>query len=105
MDEQVGMKGFQYVMANYKIFAAAVKFAQFGQKLLVRDGAIKSKLGPLKGWNTYRHIPALPSSSFRDSWKDLDMDLQSELKEMQPERLQRMKQIIEDRKNHPGGAH
>lgn len=80
LDEKLGMQGFKVLMGGSNRLRLALKLGQIGQKLVVRDGVIKTKLGPLKGWNNYRHIPSLPKQSFRDSWKDLDIDLMQELR-------------------------
>lgn len=101
LDEKMGFKGFQFVMKNHNRFRYALKMGQMGQKLVLRDGVIKSKLGPLKGWNSHRHIPALPEKSFRDSWKALDLDLQEEMREMDAGMKSRMEKMKGSRK---GGA-
>jgi L-lactate dehydrogenase complex protein LldF len=96
-DEKIGFKGFKYIMSNHNRFRRALKMGKLGQKLLLRDGVIKSKLGPLKGWNSHRHIPGLPSSSFRDSWKSLDEDLQHEMREMDAGMKDRLQKIKDSR--------
>ncbi|MEB3101505.1 LutB/LldF family L-lactate oxidation iron-sulfur protein [Ferviditalea candida] len=91
--EKLGMKGFQYVMSDHKRLRAALRFGKLGQKLLVRDGMIKEKIGPLKGWNSYRFAPALPEQSFRDSWGTLEHEIRLELKAMDSRVEARMKEI------------
>ncbi|KAF6588114.1 amino acid dehydrogenase, partial [Paenibacillus sp. EKM208P] len=56
--ETVGMKGFATVVSSSKRFAAAIRLGQIAQKAVVRKGEITLKLGPLKGWNTYRVAPS-----------------------------------------------
>ncbi len=97
IEEKAGFKGFEYVMANHNRFRRVMKMGKIGQKLVLRDGVIKSKLGPLKGWNSYRHTTGLASESFRDSWKALDEDIQNEMREMDPVMKQRMEQIKKTR--------
>lgn len=74
--ETAGMKGFAAVAANSKRFAAAVRAAQIGQKAIVRDGGIPLKLGPLKGWNSYRIAPSVAKQTFRQRWAELEHELQ-----------------------------
>lgn len=74
--ETAGMKGFAAVAANSKRFAAAVRAAQIGQKAIVRDGGIPLKLGPLKGWNSYRIAPSVAKRTFRQRWAELERELQ-----------------------------
>ncbi|WP_055108076.1 LutB/LldF family L-lactate oxidation iron-sulfur protein [Paenibacillus ihumii] len=74
--ETAGMKGFAAVAANSKRFAAAVRAAQIGQKAVVRDGGIPLKLGPLKGWNSYRIAPPVAKRTFRQRWAELERELQ-----------------------------
>lgn len=90
--EQSAFKGFKYVMSDHKSFRRALKLGRIGQKFVAQDGVIKSKLGPLKGWNEYRYAPTLANESFRDSWKALDHDLQREVSEMDPAVLKRLKE-------------
>ncbi len=63
--ETAGMKGFATVVSSSKRFAAAIRLGQIAQKAVVRKGEITLKLGPLKGWNTYRVAPSLAKKSFR----------------------------------------
>ena len=46
--EALGMKGFAAVMSNSRRFKAVLKLGKLGQKLIVRNGDIRMKLGPLK---------------------------------------------------------
>ncbi|WJH32978.1 LutB/LldF family L-lactate oxidation iron-sulfur protein [Paenibacillus sp. CC-CFT747] len=106
-DENIGMKGFAYVMGSHKRLSRALKLGRLGQGVVVRDGVIKARIGPLAGWNAHRHTPSLPPKSFRESWKSLDQDVTAELQGLDPgvkQRMeQRMKQAIEDRVQ--GGKH
>jgi len=98
--EKAGMKGFQVVMSNASRFRGALKLAK---PLVARDGAIKAKLGPLKGWNSYRHAPALPKESFRDRWTALHGDVQVEARPMSEETRRRMEAALAKRSE--GGGH
>ncbi|GFZ92644.1 iron-sulfur cluster-binding protein [Paenibacillus marchantiophytorum] len=101
--EAVGMKGFSAVMGNSGRFKGMLKLAKIGQKLVVQSGDIRTKLGPLKGWNSYRVTPSLPKKSFRDGWGTLEAELRQGLKELDPEVRQRMETIVKERKS--GGGH
>jgi L-lactate dehydrogenase complex protein LldF len=102
LTEKWGMKGFQFIMSDSNRLKGLLKLGKLGQKMLVRDGVIKAKLGPLKGWNSYRYAPSLPKQSFRESWKALDEDVQNELREMDAEMKARMERIKSEKGR--GGA-
>jgi L-lactate dehydrogenase complex protein LldF len=95
--ERIAMKGFASVMSNSVSLKRVLKLGKLGQGILVRDGVIKAKLGPLKGWNSYRHTPSLPKQSFRDQWGTLEQEIRETLQEMDPSAQERMKKIIQDR--------
>ncbi|WP_027093075.1 LutB/LldF family L-lactate oxidation iron-sulfur protein [Cohnella thermotolerans] len=101
--EGAGMKGFAAVMGNAKRYRMAVKMGQIGQKLVVRDGGIRTKLGPLKGWNSYRVAPSLPKMSFRQRFATLDQEIREGLREMSPDVKSRMEEAIKRRKQDGGG--
>ncbi|OPH51924.1 iron-sulfur cluster-binding protein [Paenibacillus ferrarius] len=101
--EAVGMKGFSAVMSNSSRFKGVLKLGKIGQKLVVRGGEIRTKLGPLKGWNSYRVTPSLPKKSFREGWGTLEAELRQGLKELDPQVRQRMEAIVKERKT--GGGH
>lgn len=96
--EKLAMKGFKMLMKSSGRFKQAVKLGQTGQKLLVRDGYIRSQFGPLKGWTAYRHIPALPSRSFRERWPQLDAEVGASLPPMPEAMKSRMESIVAGRK-------
>ncbi|NEU25915.1 iron-sulfur cluster-binding protein [Paenibacillus polymyxa] len=100
--ETAGMKGFAAVVSSSKRFAAAIRLGQIAQKAVVRKGEITLKLGPLKGWNTYRVAPSLAKKSFRQHWNTLARELEQERKVMHPDILSRMETILADRSK--GGA-
>ncbi|THF72861.1 LutB/LldF family L-lactate oxidation iron-sulfur protein [Cohnella fermenti] len=102
--ESAGMKGFSTLLGNAKRFRTVVKLGQIGQKLVVRDGGIRTKLGPLKGWNSYRVTPSLPKKSFRENWATLDQQIRADLKEMSPEMKQRVEDAVK-RRGQGGGHH
>lgn len=93
------MKGFGAIMSKSKRFNHVMKVGRIGQKLLVRDGGIPSKLGPLKGWNSYRIAPKLADHSFRENWKGLQEDLRKNNQEMDPTVKKRMESILKQRKH------
>jgi L-lactate dehydrogenase complex protein LldF len=97
--EKLAWKAFGYAAGNHKRFQRFVKLGKFGQKWLVRDGVIKAKLGPLKGWNAHRTAPMLAQKSFRESWQSLEAELhmQTEQVEMSADIHQRMAEILAKR--------
>ncbi|MGG4220236.1 LutB/LldF family L-lactate oxidation iron-sulfur protein [Paenibacillus jamilae] len=95
--ETIGMKGFAAVVSSSKRFATAIRLGQIAQKAVVRKGEIPLKLGPLKGWNTYRVAPSLAKKSFRQHWNTLERELEQERKVMHPDILSRMEAILADR--------
>ncbi|MFX3633336.1 MAG: LutB/LldF family L-lactate oxidation iron-sulfur protein [Candidatus Pristimantibacillus sp.] len=101
--EAMGMQGFATVMGNAKRFRGVLRLGKLGQKLVVRNGEIRTKLGPLKGWNSYRVTPSLPKESFRDKWGTLEEELRHGLKEIDPAVQKRMEALVKDREN--GGGH
>jgi L-lactate dehydrogenase complex protein LldF len=103
--ESIGMQGFASVMGSSKRMRGIVKLGKLGQKLVAKDGEIRLRLGPLKGWNSYRVTPSLPKEAFRDRWPTLESELRNELREMKPDMLERMKQAAERQKQGGGGGH
>lgn len=101
--EGAGMSGFAAIMGNSKRYKAVIRLGKIGQKLVVRGGEIRTKLGPLKGWNSYRVTPSLPKESFRDKWPTLEQEIRNGVKEMDAGMENRLKQIMKDRET--GGGH
>lgn len=95
--ESIGMQGFATIMGNSSRLGGMLRLGKLGQKLVVRSGVIKTKLGPLKGWNTYRVTPSLPKESFRDRWDTLDQELKQSLKQMEPSMQNRMEELVRRR--------
>ncbi|WP_138753211.1 LutB/LldF family L-lactate oxidation iron-sulfur protein [Paenibacillus sinopodophylli] len=95
--ESIGMQGFATIMGNSSRLGGVLRLGKLGQKLVVRSGVIKTKLGPLKGWNTYRVTPSLPKESFRDRWDTLDQELKQGLKQMEPTMQNRMEELVRKR--------
>ncbi|MFC5467555.1 LutB/LldF family L-lactate oxidation iron-sulfur protein [Cohnella suwonensis] len=103
--EGAGMKGFAQVMSKPALYKSALKMGKFGQKLVARGGEIRLKVGPLKGWNSYRVTPSLPKKSFRDGWRTLEAELRGELGELSAEAKTRMEKLVADRAKGNGGGH
>lgn len=103
MTESLGMKGFAAVMGNAKRYSAALKLGRIGQKLVVKDGGIRLKAGPLKGWNTYRVAPSIAQTTFRERWGTLEQEIRSGLREMDPDAKSRMEKLVRDRESGKGG--
>ncbi|MCQ6562935.1 LutB/LldF family L-lactate oxidation iron-sulfur protein [Paenibacillus mendelii] len=100
--ESIGMKGFSAVMGGSKRFRTILNLGKLGQKLVVRNGEIRTKLGPLKGWNTYRVTPSIPKKTFRDSWGTIEEEIRNGLQEMDPAVRSRMEAAV---KNRDKGGH
>lgn len=100
--EQAGMRGFAAIMGSAKRFNTVLKLARIGQKLVVRDQGIRLRVGPLKGWNTYRVALSLPKASFRDSWGTLEHQIRQEFKGIDPVLHSRMQDALTKRKNQGG---
>ena len=103
--EKVGMKGFNFLMSDAKRVKALIKVGRIGQKLLVRDGHIKAKIGPLKPWNSYRYAPSMAKKTFRESWKDIEQGLEGTFPELDSVMKARMEKLVADRKDGGGGHH
>lgn len=101
--EAGGMKGFSAIMGNSGRFKGVVKLGKLGQRLVARNGEIRLKLGPLKGWNSYRVTPSLPKQSFRDKWGTLEEELRHGLNELSPDARSRMEQLVRNREQNGGG--
>ncbi|AEI44695.1 LutB/LldF family L-lactate oxidation iron-sulfur protein [Paenibacillus mucilaginosus] len=95
--ETIGMKGFAALAGDSLRMKTALKLGKLGQKLVARDGGIRIKIGPLKGWNTYRVTPTLPKQSFREQWGTLEAEIRSGLQEMDPAVKSRMEAIVKQR--------
>lgn len=102
--ETAGMKGFAALTGSSAAMKAALAIGKIGQRLVVRGGEIRTKLGPLKGWNSYRVTPSLPRRSFRDRWEKLDRELDAKRPPMAPDMKRRMEQIVKER-GQGGGGH
>ena len=68
--EHVAMRAMARVFANRRLYEAAQRAGRLTQWPLVRDGKIRRLPGPLSGWTSARDLPALPSQSFRDWWRE-----------------------------------
>ncbi|RED77553.1 LutB/LldF family L-lactate oxidation iron-sulfur protein [Cohnella phaseoli] len=101
--EDAGMKGFATLFSKSGRMSTVLKLGKIGQKFVARDGGIRLKIGPLKGWNTYRVTPTLPKKSFRQQWATLDAEIRAGLQEMSPDVKQLMEQAVSNRKK--GGTH
>lgn len=96
--ETAGMRGFGAVMAKPGRLKAALKLAKLGQPLIARGGEIRAKVGPLKGWNAHRVMPALPKASFRDRWAGTEP-----AGGFAPETLARLEAVAAARRQAEGG--
>lgn len=103
--ERTAMKGFGVVMGKANRYRAALKLGRIGQKLVVRNGGIKLKVGPLKGWNTYRIAPSIAKETFRERWSTLEQEINAELKETTQTAKTRLAQALQKRGNEGGHGH
>lgn len=101
--ERLGMKGFGRIMSSSKRFHRVLKAGKLGQKLVVRNGEIRVKIGPLKGWNSYRVTPSLAAEPFRERFPTLEAELRQGLTELAPEMKERMQKMIDRRDAGTGG--
>jgi L-lactate dehydrogenase complex protein LldF len=104
--ESLGMKSFGMIAGKAGRMSAAVRMGRLGQKLVAQGGGIRIKLGPLKGWNSYRVTPTLPKESFRDRWEALDSELSADgLQPMADSLRERMEAVLKQRSSgKEGGA-
>jgi len=100
--ESIGMKGYASMMSNAKRFSRILKLGRIGQKLLIKNGAIHAKLGPLKGWNQVRIAPVLPKQSFREQFATIEQELRTGLQEMDNTVRGRMEAIVKQRTQDEG---
>ncbi|WP_458118902.1 LutB/LldF family L-lactate oxidation iron-sulfur protein [Paenibacillus sp. Z6-24] len=105
--ESLGMKGFAVLMANSKRLALALKMGRIAQKPVVHDKGITIKMGPLKGWNTYRVAPSMADHSFREHWQELSEETRRTAPPMDAQTRDRMEQILRQRRASgiTGGQH
>jgi len=68
--EHAAMRAMARVFASRRLYEAAQRAGRLAQWPLVRDGKIRRLPGPLRGWTAARDLPAVPSQSFRDWWRD-----------------------------------
>lgn len=91
--EGIGMQGFASVMGSSGRFGGVMRLGKLGQKLVLRDGVIRTKLGPLKAWNKYRVTPGLANHSFRDRWDQLEKEFTNQAPPMTAELQARLEAI------------
>jgi L-lactate dehydrogenase complex protein LldF len=68
--EHLAMRAMARVFASRRLYEAAQRAGRLSQWPLVRDGTIRRLPGPLSGWTSARDLPALPSQTFRDWWRE-----------------------------------
>jgi L-lactate dehydrogenase complex protein LldF len=68
--EHLAMRAMARVFASRRLYEAAQRAGRLSQWPLVRDGTIRRLPGPLSGWTSARDLPALPTQSFRDWWRE-----------------------------------
>jgi L-lactate dehydrogenase complex protein LldF len=103
--EGMAMKGFGAVMGNARRYRLALKLGRIGQKLVVRDGGIRAKIGPLKGWNKYRIAPSIAKETFQERWRTLEQEIRVEPNETSRSAEARLKQVLQERSSKGGHLH
>ncbi|MNN02946.1 hypothetical protein D3C81_1156180 [compost metagenome] len=63
--------------SSSKRFHRALKAGRILQRIIVRNGEISARIGPLKGWNRYRIAPSLANEPFRERWDALQHELRA----------------------------
>ncbi|QJC50979.1 iron-sulfur cluster-binding protein [Paenibacillus albicereus] len=103
--ETLAMKGFGAVVGSAGLMSAALAAGRVGQRLVARGGEIRLRVGPLKGWNSYRVTPTLAKQPFRKRWSTLEQELAAELREMDPAVKRRLEQMARRGGREGGDAH
>lgn len=103
--ESMGMKGYAAVMASPARYRSVLRLARLAQKPFVRNGGIRLKLGPLKGWNGSRVAPRLPDEAFRDRWRTLEQEISGEVRELPASIQGRMEALLKERSRLGGKRH
>ncbi len=101
--ESIGMKGFAILMGNSKRLGTALKMGRILQKPVVHNGTISLKIGPLKGWTTYRDMPPMADDPFRERWSKLEQELQQDQVTMDATVKDRMEQLVQARQRSKRG--
>lgn len=66
--ERLAFEGYRKIFAKPGRYRLAVRMVRTFQGLLVKDGKITAKIGPLTGWTATRDFPPVAKQSFRDLW-------------------------------------
>lgn len=72
--ERLAFDGYRRFFGKPGRYKFAVRMARVLQRPLVRDGKIKSRIGPLVGWTSSRDFPSVPKKSFRELWPELSQE-------------------------------
>lgn len=94
--EQIGMKAFGAMMANHLRYEKLLKLLRWGQKFLAKLGIDQVQIGPLKEWNSVRTTPVLAKQSFRELWKNEQLNQEAHLP---PDIKKRLENALKDRGN------
>jgi L-lactate dehydrogenase complex protein LldF len=96
--ERLGMKVFRLAASSRHAFRRTIKLGRIGQAALLRNGVIRAKWGPFKGWNAGRVLPGLAGQSFRERWSALEQELRDDSTEMSDEIRKRLQDQLEQRR-------
>jgi L-lactate dehydrogenase complex protein LldF len=67
--ERFSMSSLARAFAKRRSYERLQRTARLAQRPLVRDGVIRSALGPLSAWTSSRDLPAVPDQTFREWWR------------------------------------
>ena len=67
--EELAMKFLAGVFAERSRYERAQKLGRFGQRFLMREGAIEHLPGPLAGWTAMRDVYPVANQTFREWWR------------------------------------
>lgn len=70
--ERAAFRGYKMAFASVGRYRLAMSVARMAQKPMVKEGYIESAFGPLLGWTSSRHAPALAKQSFRNQFAKME---------------------------------
>lgn len=79
--ERAAFRGYKMAFASVGRYKLTMSMARVAQKPMVREGYIESTFGPLLGWTSSRHAPALAEQSFRQRFLQIQQQVQGDADE------------------------
>lgn len=74
--ERAAFRAYRLAFASVGRYKLALRVARMAQKPMVREGYIESTFGPLLGWTSSRHAPAIAKQSFRDRFAKMEQQVE-----------------------------